>query len=79
MGNSAYDLGYGWARDRAGVRDLRAVVDAPNYQSAADIVRSTKGFSQRDEFGDFACFSDEMWDAFVDGATTLYNEEVDKF
>lgn len=58
-------------------RDLRALVDAPNYQSAANVVRRTKGFSQSDEFGDCAYPSNEMWEAFVDGATVLYNEQVD--
>jgi hypothetical protein len=75
-GNAAYEHGYAWARDRAGVRDLRAVVDAPNYRSAAGIVRRTKGFSQHDEFGDWAQPSDEMWEAFVDGATARYNDNV---
>lgn len=74
--NAAYDYGYAWARDRAGAGDLRAVVNAPNYHSAADIVRRTKGFSQRDEFGDCAYPSDEMWEAFVDGATALYNDDA---
>ena len=77
-GNAAYDHGYAWARDRAEAGDLHAVVDAPNYRSAADVVRRTKGFSQRDEFGDCAYPSDEMWEAFVDGATALYNDEADK-
>lgn len=76
-GNAAYEHGYAWARDRAGARDLRAVVDAPNYRSAAGIVRRTKGFSQHDEFGDWAQPSDEMWEAFVDGATARYNDNVD--
>jgi hypothetical protein len=77
-GNAAYDYGYAWARDRAGARDLRAVVDAPSYRSAAGIVRRTKGFSHHDEFGDWAQPSDEMWEAFVDGATALYNDNVNK-
>lgn len=76
--NAAYDHGYAWARDRAETRDLRAVVDAPNFRSAADVVRRTKGYSQSDEFGDCALPSDEMWEAFVDGATALYNEFADK-
>lgn len=76
-GNAAYEHGYAWARDRAEARDLRALVDAPNYRSAAGIVRKTKGFSQRDEFGDWAQPSDEMWEAFVDGATAHYNDNVD--
>ena len=72
--NAAYDHGYTWARDRAVTRDLRAMVDAPNYRTAVDIVRGTKGFSQRDEFGDSAYPTDELWEAFVDGATARYNE-----
>ena len=71
---AAYDQGYTWARDRAVTRDLRAMVNATNYRTAVDIVRGTKGFSQRDEFGDCAYPSDEMWEAFVDGATARYNE-----
>ncbi len=74
VANAAYDQGYMWARDRAVTRDLRAMVNATNYRTAADIVRGTKGFSQRDEFGDCAHPSDEMWEAFVDGATARYNE-----
>lgn len=74
LANAAYDQGYTWARDRAVTRDLRAMVSAPNYRTAVDIVRGTKGFSQRDEFGDCAYPSDEMWEAFVDGATARYNE-----
>ena len=72
--NAAYDQGYTWARDRAVARDLRALVNAADYRRAVDIVRGTKGFSQRDEFGDSAYPSDEMWEAFVDGATARYNE-----
>ena len=71
---ASYDHGYAWARDRAEFRDLRAMVNAPDYLSAADVVRRTKGFSQRDEFGDSAYPSDEIWEAFVDGATALYHE-----
>ena len=74
LANAAYDQGYTWARDRAVSRDLRAMVSAPNYRTAVDIVRGTKGFSQRDEFGDCAYPSDEIWEAFVDGATARYNE-----
>jgi len=74
LANAAYDQGYTWARDRAVTRDLRAMVSAPNYRTAVDIVRGTKGFSQRDEFGDCAYPSDEIWEAFVDGATARYNE-----
>ena len=73
--NAAYDQGYTWARDRAVTRDLRAMVSARNYRTAVDIVRGTKGFSQRDEFGDCAYPSDEIWEAFVDGATARYNED----
>ena len=74
LANAAYDQGYTWARDRALTRDLRAMISAPNYRTAVDIVRGTKGFSQRDEFGDCAYPSDEIWEAFVDGATARYNE-----
>ena len=74
VANAAYDQGYTWARDRAVTRDLRAMVNAANYRTAVDIVRGTEGFSQRDEFGDCAYPSDEMWEAFVDGATARYNE-----
>ena len=74
LANTAYDQGYTWARDRAGTRDRRAMVNAANYRTAVDIVLGTKGFSQRDEFGDCAYPSDEMWEAFVDGATARYNE-----
>jgi hypothetical protein len=74
LANAAYDQGYTWARERAPGRDLRAMVSAPDYRTAVDIVRGTKGFSQRDEFGDSAYPSDEMWEAFVDGATAQYNE-----
>ena len=77
LANAAYDHGYAWARNRAIGRDLRAMVDAPNYRRAVDIVRATKGFSQRDEFGDCAFPSDEMWEAFVDGATARYNESTE--
>ena len=76
LANAAYDHGYAWARDRAVSRDLRVMVDAPTYRSAADAIRRTKGFSQRDEFGDCAYPSDEMWEAFVDGATARYNESA---
>jgi len=71
---ASFGHGYAWARDRAGFRDLRAIVDAPDYLSAADVVRRSKTFSQRDEFGDAAYPSDEMWEAFVDGATALFND-----
>jgi hypothetical protein len=71
---ASYGQGYSWARDRAEFRDLRALVDAPDYLSAADVVRRSKGFSQRDEFGDAAYPSDEIWEAFVDGATALYHD-----
>ena len=76
--NSGYAFGYAWARDRAEFRDLQTVVDAPDYRSAANVVRKTRGFSQRDEFGDAAFPSDEMWEGFVDGATALYNDVLDK-
>ena len=75
---ASYGHGYAWARDRAEFRDLRAMVDAPNYLSAADVVRRSNAFSQRDEFGDAAYPSDEMWEAFVDGATALFNDVAGK-
>jgi hypothetical protein len=71
---ASYGHGYAWARDRAEFRDLRAIVEAPDYLSAADVVRRSKGFSQRDEFGDAAYPSDEIWEAFVDGATALFHD-----
>jgi hypothetical protein len=71
---ASYGQGYAWARDRAEFRDLRAMVDAPDYLSAADVVRRSKGFSRRDEFGDAAYPSDEIWEAFVDGATALFHD-----
>jgi hypothetical protein len=71
---ASYGHGYAWARDRAEFRDLRAIVDAPDYLSAADVVRRSNGFSQRDEFGDAAYPSDEIWEAFVDGATALFHD-----
>ena len=71
---ASYDHGYEWARDRAEFRDLKAIVEAPDYMSAADVVRRSKGFSQQDEFGHVAYPSDEMWEAFVDGATDLFND-----
>ena len=75
---ASYGHGYAWARDRAEFRDLRAVVDAPDYLSAADVVRRSKGFLQRDEFGDAAFPSDEIWEAFVDGATALFHDVADE-
>ncbi len=71
---ASYGHGYAWARDRATFRDLRAIVDSPDHLSAANVVRRSKGFSQRDEFGDAAYPSDEMWEAFVDGATALFHD-----
>lgn len=76
--NAGYAFGYAWAKHRAQFRDLQTVVDAPDYPSAADVVRTTRGFSQRDEFGDTTFPSDEMWEGFVDGATALYNDVIDK-
>lgn len=76
--NAGYDYGYAWAKDRAEFHDLQTVVDAPDYRSAAAAVRKTHGFSRRDEFGDTAFPSDEMWEGFVDGATALYNDVVKK-
>jgi len=74
---AGFGRGYAWARDRAEFHDLQQVVDAPDYRTAADVVRRTRGFSQRDEFGDAALPSDEMWEGFVDGATALYGDVVD--
>jgi hypothetical protein len=76
--HAGYDHGYAWAKDRAEFHDLQTVVDAPGYRSAANLVRKTPGFSQRDEFGDAALPSDEMWEGFIDGATALYNDVIDK-
>ena len=70
----SYASGYAWARDRANMQDLKAVVDATNQASATELVRGTRGFSPRDEFGDQRAPSDEMWEAFVDGATQLYRD-----
>lgn len=72
--SAGYDIGYSWARERAQPRDLKAMAEAPTYASAASIVRRSRGFSQRDEFGDALNPSDEMWEAFVDGATARYND-----
>jgi hypothetical protein len=71
---TSYDSGYVWARDRAQAGDLRAMIAAPSYASAADAVRGARHFSQRDEFGDFLHPSDEMWEAFVDGASQCYRD-----
>jgi hypothetical protein len=76
--HACYDHGYAWAKDRAEFHDLQMVVDALGYRSAANLVRKTPGFSQRDEFGDAALPSDEMWEGFIDGATALYNDVIDK-
>ena len=70
----SYASGYSWARDRADMRDIKAMVESPTTASAADIVRGTRGFSQRDEFGHHLAPSDEMWEAFIDGATQLYRD-----
>jgi hypothetical protein len=72
--HESYASGYSWARDRADIRDLKAMVESTTTASATDIVRGTRGFSQRDEFGDHLAPSDEMWEAFVDGATQLYRD-----
>lgn len=72
--SASYGFGYAWARDRADPGDLRAMVRAPSHASAAAIVRGSSGFSQRDEFGDALRPTDEMWEAFVDGATARYND-----
>jgi hypothetical protein len=70
----SYRLGYAWARDHADADALRAVAEAASYRCAADIVRRSPSFSERDEFGDALKPSDEMWEAFVDGATAQYND-----
>jgi hypothetical protein len=75
---ASYAGGYAWARDRADFGDLKAMIEAGSYASAADVVRSTRGFSQRDEFGSDVYPSDEMWEAFVDGATQLYRDVADQ-
>jgi hypothetical protein len=75
--NAGYEHGYAWARDRAHFHDLQTMVDAPDYRSAANVVRRSEGFSQRDEFGDTSLPSEEMWEGFIDGATALYNEVAD--
>jgi hypothetical protein len=69
-----YRLGYAWARDHADADEVKAVAEASSYRSAADIVRRTRAFRERDEFGDALKPSDEMWEAFVDGATAQYND-----
>lgn len=76
--NTGYDYGYSWAKERAEFHDLQAVVGAADYHSAASVVRKTKDFSQRDEFGDTSLPSEEMWEGFVDGATALYTDVIDK-
>lgn len=70
----SYRLGYAWARDNADPDAVKAVAEAASYRSAADIVRRSRGFRERDEFGDALKPSDEMWEAFVDGATAQYND-----
>jgi len=70
---ASYDAGYAWARDRAQRADLRSMVEA-GYAAAAQIVRGSVGFSTRDEFGQAAYPSEEMWESFVDGATALYRD-----
>jgi hypothetical protein len=72
--DESYASGYSWARDRAEPHDLEAMVHASSYASAANVVRASRGFSQRDEFGDQFAPSDEMWEAFVDGATQRYRD-----
>ena len=47
---------------------------APTYDAAARVARDSRRFSERDEFGDAMRPSDEMWEAFVDGATALYRD-----
>lgn len=72
--SASYRLGYAWARDHADVADLQAVARAPSYASAAELVRRSRGFRERDEFGDALQPSDEMWEAFVDGASAQFND-----
>jgi hypothetical protein len=71
---ASYRQGYAWARDHADFADLKAVAEAPSYDSAAELVRRSRGFCERDEFGDALRPSDEMWEAFVDGATAQFND-----
>lgn len=73
---ASYGAGYAWARDRARRADLKSMVDA-SYAAAANIVRRTEAFSTRDEFGQAAYPSDEMWESFVDGATAWYRDIED--
>lgn len=73
---ASYRQGYAWARDHADFTDLKAVAEAPTYASAADVVRRSRGFDQHDEFGDALQPSDEMWEAFVDGATAQFNDRA---
>jgi hypothetical protein len=70
----SYRLGYAWSGANADPRALQAVAEAASYRSAADIVRRSPGFRARDEFGDTQKPSDEMWEAFVDGAAAQYND-----
>jgi hypothetical protein len=72
----SYRQGYAWARDHASAEDLKAVAEAPTYASAAERLRRSRGFRERDEFGDALQPSDEMWDAFVDGATAQFNDRA---
>jgi hypothetical protein len=72
--SAGYGSGYAWARDRAEYSDLQAMIEAPSYAAAVDVVRNSRRFSERDEFGDALRPSDEMWEAFVDGATALYHD-----
>jgi hypothetical protein len=72
--SASYRHGYAWARDHADFADLKSVAEAPSYASAAELVRRSRGFRERDEFGDALRPSDEMWEAFVDGATAQFND-----
>jgi hypothetical protein len=71
---AGYDSGYAWARDRAEYGDLQAMIEAPSYDAAAQIVRNSRGFRERDEFGDALWPTEEIWESFVDGATALYRD-----
>jgi hypothetical protein len=71
---TSYESGYAWARDCAQAGDLRAMVAARSQGSAVEVVRGARHFSSRDEFGDHLHPSDEMWEAFVEGATQCYRD-----
>ncbi len=74
---AGYEHGYAWSRDRAESDDLQTMIDTTDYRSAAKVVRTSRGFSQRDEFGDTSFPSKEMGEGFVDGAAALCDEIAD--